>query len=281
FNPKRLAGLDQHAKNDAIIVLLFILGLVMTSLIYMGGKTYTTLPAGPLPVSSTFASIAGGLFGVETTEGWETFSSVFWWMHCFVLFGFMVFIPFSKHQHFIWVWPNMFFRSLKPRGRLAKMVFDENAESFGVAKTEDFSWKQLLDGQTCVECGRCTAQCPATATGKPLDPRLIMKHIKTTLAEARQHPAAEADKRKALHGDTVSEAELWSCTTCGACMEACPLYIEHIPSIVDMRRYLTLTEGRFPEELNNTSKSLENNMSPWPMDPSTRADWAKGLDVST
>src|SRR5690606_33070028 len=133
-----------------------------------------------------------------------------------------------------------------------KMEIDEDAESFGVGKTEDFSWKQLLDGQTCVECGRCTEQCPATQTGKPLDPRLIMKHIKSSINEARLHPKGQEDKRKALHGEIVTADELWACTTCGACMEACPLYIEHIPSIVDMRKYLTLTEGQFPDELNNT-----------------------------
>ena len=101
-----------------------------------------------------------------------------------------------------------------------------------------------------------------------------MKHMKTALLDHHENPD---DKRRALIGDIVSHDELWSCTTCGPCMEACPLYIEHVPSIVDMRRYLSMTEGSFPEELNNTFKALENNSSPWPMDPSTRGDWAKGL----
>lgn len=281
LKPARLAGLDKHARIDAYIVLGLILALVSTSLVYMGAKTFVTgesgLPAGPLIFSRAIASIKGGVLGLETSDSWLMFSNTIWWLHCLVLFGFTIFIPFSKHQHFIWVWPNMFFRSLKSRGRLRPMVFDENAESFGVLKTQELSWKQLLDGITCVECGRCTAQCPATNTGKPLDPRLIMKHLKSGIAEL-QKPEAE---RRPLTGGIVSPEELWSCTTCGACMEACPLYIEHIPTIVDMRRYLTLTEGSFPEELNNTFKSLETNSSPWPMDPSTRGDWAKGLNVTT
>jgi len=181
----------------------------------------------------------------------------------------------------------MFFRSLKARGRLRPMEMDENAESFGVGKTKDFSWKQLLDGVTCVECGRCTAECPATTTGKPLDPRLIMKHLKLAVGdlskpEAERRPLiATAANREGGKNGIVSPDELWACTTCGACMEACPLYIEHIPSIVDMRRYLSLTEGAFPEELGNTFRSLETNSSPWAMDPSTRGDWAKGLGVTT
>jgi Fe-S oxidoreductase len=194
----------------------------------------------------------------------------------------MMFLPSSKHQHFIWVWPNMFLRSLTARGRLKSLEFDENAESFGIGKVKDFSWKQLLDGITCVECGRCTEQCPATTTGKPLDPRLIMKHLKVAVAEVSK--GVPEDQRTPLIGEQgaiVTPEELWSCTTCGACMEACPLYIEHIPAIVGMRRYLTLTEGAFPPELANTFKSLETSSSPWPMDPSTRADWAKGQNITT
>jgi Fe-S oxidoreductase len=286
--PFRLRTLDEHARKDAYIVLGFILGLVTTALIYMGAKTRgvpgEALPAAALPISSAFGGALGGLLGLETPESWSLFGKVFWWAHVLVLFSFSAFIPFSKHQHFIWVWPNMLFRSLKARGRLAPMTFDENAESFGIGKIEDFSWKQLLDGQTCVECGRCTAQCPATNTGKPLDPRLIMKHIKTTIADHPAH-AEEPDKRKPLIGEPgeaiVTPDELWACTTCGACMEACPLYIEHIPSIVGMRRYMAMTLGSFPEELNNTFQSLETRGSPWAMDPSTRGDWASGLGVST
>jgi len=279
FEPKRFAGLPKESKNDAYIVLGFILGLVVSALIYMGAKTYAgTLPQSPLMLSYATVSVFNLFFGIESAETWTTVGNAFWWVHCLFLFAFTTFLPFSKHQHLIWVWPNMLFRSLKPSGKLDKMEFDENAESFGVGKVTEFSWKQLLDGYTCVECGRCTEQCPATVTGKALDPRKIMKHMKTALLDHVHNPE---DQRKSLIGDIVTPEELWACTTCGACMEACPLYIEHVPAIVDMRRYLTMTEGSFPQELNNTFKSLENNSSPWPMDPSTRGDWAKGLEVTT
>ena len=259
FMPPRLAGLNKGSKVDALIVLSFILGLVTTSLIYTGGTT-------------------GAVFGVATPESWAALAPAFWWLHVAVLLAFTSFIPYSKHQHFIWVWPNMLFRSLKARGRLRPMEFKDDAESFGAGKAQDFTWKQLLDGYTCVECGRCTEVCPATSTGKPLDPRLIMKHLKAVVTEAATLPE---DKQRPLIDGIVARDELWSCTTCGACMEACPLYIEHIPAIVDMRRYMTLTEGQFPPELANTFKNLENNASPWAMNPSTRADWAQGLGVST
>ena len=277
--PKRLDSLGKDSKIDGLIVLAFIGGLVFTALLYMGGKVHAgDLPAGPLFFSRLASGVFGGAF-ISSAEGWSTYGDGFFWVHCLILFGFMVFIPFSKHQHFIWIWPNIFFRSHKSRGRLRPMEISEDAESFGVGKATEFSWKQLLDGYTCVECGRCTEQCPATTTGKPLDPRKMIKHLKSGLLDTVTNP--EEDKRKALIGDIVTQDELWACTTCGACMEACPLYIEHIPAIVDMRRYLTLTEGQFPQELNNTFKSLETNSSPWAMDPSTRADWAKGLEVST
>ncbi len=283
FAPARLASLQKASRIDALVVLSFILALVTTSLVYMGGKTNIPtevggLPVAPLKISAAFASIFGGILGVSTQDGWESFSSGFWWFHVAILLTFTSFIPYSKHQHFVWAWPNVFFRSLHPRGRLRPMEFKDDAESFGAGKVQDFTWKQLLDGYTCVECGRCTSQCPANVTGKPLDPRAIIKHLKTAVIEAETLPD---DKRKPLIDGIVTRDELWSCTTCGACMEACPLYIEHIPAIVDMRRYMTLTEGQFPPELANTFKNLENNFSPWAMNPSTRADWAKDLNVTT
>lgn len=277
FPPPRIASLHMDAKVDGFIVLLFILGLVSTTLMHMGAEARLgELPAGPLFFSNIFAAVFGSPFSMET------FSSVIWWVHIAFLFGFMTFLPYSKHQHLIWVWPNILFRSKEARGKLRRMEFDEDAESFGVAQPEEFSWKQILDGWTCVECGRCTAQCPANGTGKPLDPRKIIHDIKYSMKEKHERETGYADtEAKELIRGFISTDELWSCTTCGACMEACPLLIEHIPAIVDMRRYLALTEGDFPEELANTFKNLENNYTPWAFSSTTRADWAKDLDVTT
>jgi Fe-S oxidoreductase len=288
FPPKRFQGLSKASRVDAYIVLSAILALVVTTMIYMGAKAGLAdahaLPREYLPLSWSISSTLASLFGIETPDGFKGFYNSWWFIHCLVLFGFTTFLPFSKHQHLIWVWPNIFFRSHRSRGRLRPMEFKDDATTFGAGKMEDFSWKQLLDGMTCVECGRCTEQCPANYTGKPLDPRKIIHHLKDSLQDAVANP--DQTKRKTLIGDDSSPGivhrdELWSCTTCGACMEACPLYIEHIPAIVDMRRYMSLTEGNFPEELTNTFKNLENNFSPWAMPHSDRAKWADGLGVTT
>ena len=275
FAPKRLASLSQSSKNDAYVVLGFIFGLVTTAMISLGARAY----AGMIPADSViFSKAIAKIFGFWVSD-WHAFDSFIWWLHALLLFGFTTFLPYSKHQHLIWVWPNILFRSRKARGRLRPMEFDEEAESFGVGQAKDFTWKQLLDAQTCVECGRCTDVCPANQTGKPLDPRKIMHDIKYAMREQDADP--KAAEEKPLIGGHVSEDELWSCTTCGACMEACPLYIEHIPAIVDMRRYQTMTEGVFPQELQNTYKNLENNASPWAFNPQDRAEWANGLGVTS
>lgn len=273
LKPKRLTTLGKDAKIDAAIVLGFIFLLVSTSLLSMGARAHLgQLPSDALPISTAVSSLFAAL-----PISWESFDFTVWWGHCLTLFAFTTFIPYSKHQHFVWVWPNVYFKSSKSRGRLRPMEFNEDAESFGVGNVNEFSWKQLLDSQTCVECGRCVEQCPANHTGKPLDPRKIMHDLKGAMHDQLENP----DTQKSLIGDFVQLDELWSCTTCGACMEACPLEIEHIPAIVDMRRYLAMTEGNFPDELQNTFRNLENNYTPWAFSSETRADWAKGLDVST
>lgn len=283
FSPSRISTLAEESKKDAYVVLGFILALVVTALAELGAKSYLgEIPM--LTVAPLFAKALnpGGLLD------WSVFNKIIWWLHVLILFGFVTFLPFSKHQHLIWVWPNIFFRSRKGRGRIRPMEFDEDAESFGVGQVNDFTWKQILDSQTCVECGRCTAQCPANITGKPLDPRKLMHDLKEASLEAHAlakqaegKEGAAVGEPKALIDGFISKDELWACTTCGACMEACPLYIEHIPAIVDMRRYLTLTEGDIPEELNNTFKNLEVNGTPWAFSQASRADWAKDLAVTT
>lgn len=275
--PKRLQSLGAASKKDAYIVLGLILTLVATALMSMGAKALSgEIPGATLPIAKGFATVFGSVFG-----NWHAFDRVVWWIHCLTLFSFMAFLPFSKHQHLIWIWPNILFRSHKPRGRIRPMEFKEDAESFGVGNVKEFTWKQLLDAQTCVECGRCTDACPANNTGKPLDPRKIMHDMKYASIDAAHAEKDPQHKAKNIIRDFISTDELWSCTTCGACMEACPLYIEHIPAIVDMRRYLAMTEGDFPPELATTFKNLENNASPWAFSPASRADWAKDLNVTT
>jgi Fe-S oxidoreductase len=205
-----------------------------------------------------------------------------------VVLGFLNYLPYSKHLHVLTSIPNVYFSSLEPRGRLERLDLEnENAEKFGAEDVRDLSWKQLLDGFTCTDCGRCTSVCPANNTGKLLSPRKIIMNIRQRAAEIGPlllAGTAEEHKEVLEHrllDNFVTDQELWACTTCRACMEECPVNIEHIPAIIDMRRFLVLTESRFPEELTGTFKNLENSFNPWAFSHETRADWAQGLGVKT
>jgi Fe-S oxidoreductase len=184
--------------------------------------------------------------------------------------------------------PNVFFTSLEPRGRLSKLnLEDENAEKFGAEDIRDLTWKELLDGFTCTDCGRCTAACPANSTGKVLSPRKIIMNIRQRTGEIGPlflAGTAEQNKDLLAHrllDNFITDQELWDCTTCRACMEECPVNIEHVPAIIDMRRFLVLMESRFPQELTGTFKNLQTNFSPWAFSHETRADWARDLGVKT
>ena len=281
FPPARFKNLDRTSRLDALTILGLIGGLVVTTLVAVGCQAHVPgsgVLGHVVPFSNFVANLLFGIFGDLSGGTWERLHTVFWWIHSLTLFSFMVYLPFSKHQHLIWVWPNMFFKHFKSTGRLRPMEFSEDAESFGVGNVKEFTWKQLLDGITCVECGRCTSVCPAAGTGKKLDPRMIVLGVKKAFKEEID---PKLEKKRSLTEEIITDEELWDCTTCGACMEACPLHIEHIPTIIDMRRYLTMTEGRMPDELQTTLMNLENQGNPWGFSAEQREDWFKGLDVST
>ena len=214
--------------------------------------------------------------------------AVFWWVHLIAVLGFLNYLPYSKHLHILTSIPNVFFASLKPRGELAKLdLEDENAEKFGAEDIRDLTWKQLLDGFTCTDCGRCTSVCPAHQTGKVLSPRKIIMNIRERTAELAPcllRGTEDQNQDVVAHrllDHYVTDEELWACTSCRACMEECPVMIEHVPAIMDMRRFLVLSESRFPPEMTATYKNLETNYTPWAFSHESRADWAKGLDVTT
>lgn len=290
FAPPRLASLSNAAKKDALVVLGMIWALVGTSLLHIGANAQMHLLFTSSGISTHNAVFSTSLFYLMDKVGLmslhdfnqlKTISSISWWSHIAVLFSFVTFLPYSKHQHLIWVWPNMFFKSQKSTGKLRKMEIDENAEAFGVGDAKGFTWKQYLDAMACVECGRCTDVCPAQATEKALDPRKMIHHLKDAMFDADQADQNPDQTPKQLIGEIVSRDELWACTTCGACMDACPLHIEHIPAIVDMRRYMSMTEGEMPEQLQSTMESLEQYSNPWGFNNESRAEWAKGLGVTT
>jgi Fe-S oxidoreductase len=283
--PRRFYGpeITGHVRLDAALILLLIL-VIMLSM--FGTNATRMVLAGKIHaarfVSSEMAAVFAGSPGIRL---WFEF---FWWTHILVVLGFLNYLPYSKHLHVLTSIPNVYFGSLEPRGALSKLnLEDENAEKFGVDDVQDLTWKQLLDGYTCTDCGRCTAACPANVTGKLLSPRKIIMNIRErtlekaplVLGEVSEPHAAIVNKR--LLDNYVTEEELWACTTCRACMEECPVMIEHVPAIVDMRRFLVLTESRFPAELTGAFKNLETNYNPWSFNHQSRADWAKGLDVRT
>ncbi|MBI5166555.1 MAG: 4Fe-4S dicluster domain-containing protein [candidate division NC10 bacterium] len=279
LRPERLGG---HF-SDAAVILVLIFGLMVT---HLGASGLNILlnrnpSASWTPVSRVLARFFAGL---DLANGTEPFlHSLFWWSHILLLLGFLVYIPFSKHLHIITAAFNVFFRSLRPQGALAPMGL-EATETFGVARIWEFTWKQLLDLYACTECGRCQDQCPAYLTGKPLSPKKLILDLQGHLLS--QGPALMKRGRSpgngnghALVGEVILEDELWACTTCGACQAACPVFIEHIDKAVDMRRNLVLMESRFPYEVQQVFKNLENNFNPWALGWDSRADWAKGLGV--
>jgi Fe-S oxidoreductase len=283
--PKRYFGreITGHVRLDATLILCLILVIVLS----MFGASAVRMVISGTPIGARFVScrLAVLFHGAAGLEYWY---ASFWWVHILVVFGFLNYLPHSKHLHVLTSIPNVYFASLKPRGELSKLnLEDENAEKFGADDIRDLTWKQLLDGYTCTDCGRCTAVCPANLTGKLLSPRKIMMNIRARTAELAPvvlGGTVEQNQEIMEHrllDNFVTEEELWACTSCSACMQECPVMIEHVPAIIEMRRFLVLTESRFPPELTTTFKNLETNYSPWAFSHETRADWAQDLSVKT
>jgi len=230
------------------------------------------------------SSALSGLFSSLPMDQRESWFNIFWWVHILLVLGFLNYLPFSKHLHIISSIPNVYLAKLSSRGSIRALnLQDETLTKFGASDIEDLSWKQLLDGYTCTECGRCTAACPAAITGKPLSPKKIIVDIRRRLLEkaaAGIKSEAQVDTGKQLLlGGFITEDEVWACTTCMACLVECPVQIEHLDSIIDMRRYLVLSESNFPKELQPTFQNLERNFTPWGFSHSSRADWAQDLKI--
>jgi len=290
--PHRLMSVESHPRHgriDALVILALILVLMVT-LLFMNAPD--TGPEGEPHDAMVFSRATGSaLASLGMSEaGLGGLADVSWWIHYLVILGFLNYLPYSKHLHILTSLPNVYLSSTGPRSALQPMDFeDEEAETFGALDVDHLTWKGLLDSYTCTECGRCTAACPANLTGKLLSPRKIITDTRLRLLEkARVAPAAsgeEADaetKRildKNLVDDYITEEELFACTTCRACEEECPVEIEHLQSIVELRRGLVLTEGRLPEETQLALRNLETQGSPWAFGSDQRADWAKDLPV--
>ncbi len=291
IRPKRLQ-LEGHGQADAV----FILSMILFIMISMLGQNATRVVLDGLPnAGGRFLSGAFvPLFASASPAAVLVWFDLFWWIHIGIVLLFLNYLPYSKHLHILTSIPNVYFSGLRPRGALKPINLEaENAEKFGAADVEDLTWKQLLDGYTCTECGRCSASCPANITGKLLSPRKIIMDIRQRLEEkaplalaGQKAPELSGDGpkhplQKTLIHDYISAEELFACTTCMACVQECPVNIEHVDAIVEMRRSLVLMESDFPPEMQVVFRNLENNFSPWAFPPSGRADWAEGLNVPT
>ena len=246
--------------------------------------------AGYFPISSLIAPFFTD-FSTEFLIFIERFS---WWFHIIGIFAFLNYLVISKHLHILFAFPNTYYANLKPKGQLnnldsvtneIKIMMDPNndpysnnevntvPERFGAKDINDLNWVQILNAYTCTECGRCTSECPANITGKKLSPRKIMMDVRDRVEEYGRNIDNNVSDEKSLLNDYITTEELWACTTCNACTEACPINIDPLSIIVDLRRYLVMEESAAPNELNMMFSNIENNGAPWQFSSSDRLNW--------
>lgn len=299
FRPKQLSSF-LHGPLDGYIILGLIFLVVLTLGLVEGFKfAVHPVPAwtpGWTPIGATLGPLFSGA-GADTSI---FLYRAFWWLHFGIVLYFLTYLPRSKHLHLMATPFNVFFRNHGSRGALPLVENIEEREDYGVSKAEQFTWKQLLDGYACTECGRCNTVCPATNTGKPLFPKEIILGVKealfvhsneilgedsiySRLGVAGVRPDKNAREQEAHHqelvGGIISTDALWACTSCRACMEICPVSIEHVPTIIDMRRYLVMEESQFPTEVTSLFNNMERNNNPWEISNDKRAEWAADLGV--
>ena len=294
-------------KLDADLILYF-------EVVLMG--LFLTMNAADLSIQSQFPNatdyVQAGAFPVSQWisplfEGIELSTLVViersaWWMHIIGIFCFLNYLYYSKHLHILLAFPNTYFTNLSPKGKFenntavtaeVQLMLDPNADpyaateattevdKFGASDVMDLTKIQLLNAYTCTECGRCTSECPANQTGKKLSPRKIMMDTRDRLTEVgdniRKNNGKFIDDGKQLLGNYISHEELWACTSCNACVEACPIDIDPLSIIMRMRQYLVMEESSAPSDLNNMMTNIENNGAPWPFNQQDRANWVQEL----
>lgn len=302
---KRFYGVEMTPKGkaDATVALLLILFL-MVSLLGMNlgylqlhiGEPYR----GAFPISMGLLSLVEGM----SEHSLHVFHEVNWWAHIGLVFFFLNYLPYSKHFHVIMSMPNVFLTRLDPYTKMMNMpavtaevksmmdpdaAFAEPAEGeaaemprFGVKDAEDMSWKNYIDSLTCTQCGRCTSVCPANTTGKLLSPRKIVVDARRRMTD--KGPGLIKDRKyddgKSLVHDYITDEELWACTSCNACVQECPVNIDHVSLIMDMRRYLVMEESSAPAPLINMMSNIENNGAPWQFSMDDRMNWAEGIEAN-
>ena len=277
LKPKRL---DNKFEDALVLILLFF--ILLTGFTNEGLRIASTSPEFE---KWSFVGWQLGKLFLAMGSGETSFESlhlISWWIHIILAFGFIGYISYSKLLHLISSPLNQFFRSFSPKGEVKPILDIENAETFGVAKLSEFTWKQLFDTDACTRCGRCQDNCPAYLSEKPLSPKKAIQDLKDHLVlqgkSSSQNELSE-DQSPPIAGNVITEDELWACTTCGVCQEVCPVFVEMVDKVVDLRRYLVLMESKFAPEVKLFFKNMETNYNPWTIGFATRGDWAKDLKV--
>jgi Fe-S oxidoreductase len=276
----RPARFEGSHLGEADLILAMIAGIVTTLLCWHASRIALGLnewPAGWSPVSDALS----GIFGDGSVT--EVLERCFVWAHVLLILSFLVYLPHSKHLHIATAAVNVFFGRTRARGRLEPLRFDgpEDELRFGAGTVADLTWKQTLDTFSCTECGRCQDVCPAWATGKELSPKLVIMALRDQVFE--EGPAllrgAEGFEAQPLVPGAVTDNVVWDCVTCGACVRECPVSIEHVDHIIDLRRHLVMMESRFPSEAEPMLRDVERAGNPWGKPQTERADWAERLGV--
>jgi heterodisulfide reductase subunit C len=289
---KRFSGVEmtKWPKMDGNYILIIEI-VLMFALLIMNAADKPLQSAYSMPISQFLSPWFAGLSDHSSHIVIQTA----WWFHWVGILFFVNYIPFSKHLHIFMAFPNTYYSNLNPKGKIAnmesvttevKLMLDPNAtppenyqapEGFGAKDVQDLSWKNLLDAYSCTECGRCTSVCPANITGKLLSPRKVMMDTRDRLEEVgknlEKHGSDYKDDQN-LH-NRISSEELWACTTCNACVEACPVNISPVDIIMQMRQYLVMEQSSAPSELNGMLTNLENNGAPWQFPASDRGNWTQ------
>ncbi len=287
FKPERYAVPPEYGKEhtaEALAVLMLISGLMLCDMIFEGSLAAARLQKGLEPlinIPGTGTWIVRKLLGKISLSTLQNIHLASFFSHDLIFFFFLCFLPFGKHFHVITALPNIFFMKLnkgviKPVRWGVEESEIVDLESFGVKRFEDFTWKHMLDFYSCADCGRCSDQCPANAVGRPLSPRFLTIKCRNQLFQNYPLLGRASGNGKFLIGHVVEEDEIWSCTTCGACEAECPLLIEYIDKIVDIRRGL-VDEGMVPQSLQKPLHSLERRGNPYGKTPKRRIDWIKEL----
>lgn len=297
LNMKEMNG---WPKMDANMILFMELILVSCIFTMNGADEVMHKMATGESYGFSISSFMGPLFfDGMSMESLHTLERIGWWGHIFMVFAFLNYLPYSKHFHILLAFPNTYYSNLEKKGKFTnmesvttevKLMMDPTADPFaapaegaaepqrfGAKDVTDLTWKNLMDSYTCTECGRCTSSCPANVTGKLLSPRKIMMDTRDRLTEVgdnmRKH-GKDYDDGKSLLGDYITEEELWACTSCNACVQECPVNIDPLSIIVDLRRYLVMEESKVPTELTGMLTNIENNGAPWQFSPTDRLKWA-------